>query len=155
MNCREAESQIFAERDGALDNSQRAALAQHVGQCPGCRRLQQGFAVTIETWRVETQQVRVPDAELEWQKLRREIRGGAGSRAAAESKRRSLGWFSVPLAAAAAVALIFVLNTESPEPTRDVAKVTPTARADSPTVVVTDEKSGWTFVVAADDMHRG
>lgn len=158
MNCREAESQIFAERDGALEQVQRAALVEHLGRCPGCQRLRDGFAAAIDGWRAETQHARVPDAELEWQKLRREIRGGAGSKAAAAS-RRPLVWFSIPLAAAAALVFAFVLNTKSPEATpQAVARATPSTTAapeKSSTVVFTDEKSGWTFVVAADDIHRG
>jgi len=160
MNCREAETQIFSARDGALDTTQRAALASHLAGCEMCRRVSEGFAAAIDGWRAETQQVRVPDAELEWQKLRREIRGGVGSKAAA-SRRSPLTWFAIPLAAAAAFAFALVWNNSGSEtaaaPTPSVARATPstTSSDKSSTVVFTDEKSGWTFVVAADDIHRG
>src|SRR5436305_1764787 len=107
MHCREAETQIFAERDGALDEVRRAALAQHLGECATCRQLRENFAVTITTWRSSVENMQVPDAELEWQQLRREIRGGAGSKAAA--KRPRLLLFAVPLAAAAAFAIALVV----------------------------------------------
>ncbi len=154
MNCREAQTQLFAARDGALENSQRAALASHLGECAACRRLQENFALTVETWRVATHESRVPDAELEWQKLRREIRGGAGSAAAA--KRSRAAWFALPLAAAAAVAVGLFVNQgadSSTEPAPMVARAKPADNAS--TVIFTDAKSGWTFVVAADDVHRG
>jgi len=160
MNCSEAESQIFAERDGTLDNSQRAVLALHLAQCASCRRLSEGFASTVNGWRAETQQVRVPDAELEWQKVRREIRGGAGSKSAARPARTFLAWSALPVAAAAALVFVLMSKLGSPSPTTPnpaVARVTNSEAAaeKSPTVVFTDEKTGWTFVVAADDIHRG
>jgi anti-sigma factor RsiW len=152
MNCREAQSQLFAARDGALEHSERAALASHLDGCAGCRRLQENFASTIESWRTSTQAVRVPDEELEWQKLRREIRGGAGS--ATAGGRSRVVWFALPLAAAAAVAVgIFVKQDSTPMP--EPAPVVARAKADAPTVIFTDEKSGWTFVVATGDLHSG
>jgi anti-sigma factor RsiW len=160
MNCHEAESQIFAERDGTLDNSQRAVLAQHLAQCASCRRLSEGFMAAVDYWRAEAQQVRVPDAELEWQKLRREIRGGVGSGSAARPARTFLAWSAVPVAAAAALAFVLMLKPGAPSsttPNAAIARVTNSEAAaeKSPTVVFTDEKTGWTFVVAADDIHRG
>jgi anti-sigma factor RsiW len=156
MNCREAEHQIFAERDGALETTQRAALASHLDGCAACRRLQQNFAITVEVWRAELTSAKLPDAELEWQKLRREIRGGAGS--SRQVRRRHPGWFAIPLAAAAAIAAALFVNhdTETPiETTQSVARAGAKAAEGASTVVFVDEKSGWTFVVAADDPHRG
>jgi hypothetical protein len=100
--------------------------------------------------------VRTPDAELEWQKLRREIRGGAGSATAAKSARSRIAWFAIPLAAAAAIAVgLFVNQGADPSnaPAPVVARAKPVDNAS--TVIFTDAKSGWTFVVAADEPHRG
>src|SRR2546425_49103 len=147
MNCRQAEPQIFAERDGALDNSQRAALAQHIAECAACRRLREDFTVTIEAWRVTVQQVRVPDAELEWQRLRREIRGGAGSKSAATMRNR-VTWFALPLAAAAALAIVYFVRPSGDNSATPAGNGQAVARAtggkpaaDNPsTIVFVDDK---------------
>jgi anti-sigma factor RsiW len=159
MNCREAEHHIFAERDGTLENNQRAALAAHVGTCSACRQFQVNLGKAVDTLRASTQQVRVPDAELEWQKLRREIRGGATASTTTQ-RRSSLAWFALPLATAAALALAFFINPRAPNsgssssPNPTVAQVDPTATSESEsasTVVFVDDKSGWTFVWASND----
>lgn len=149
MNCRQAEHELFASQDGARDETRRAALGAHVDACPACRKLQAALAGAVDALRTEAAQVRVPDAELEWQKLRREIRGGAESRAAASRGARA-AWFALPLAAAAAVALM-VMNPAgqdaSPPPKR--AEV---ARVEKPSsVVFVDDQSGFVFVWAEDD----
>jgi anti-sigma factor RsiW len=162
MNCREAEKQIFAARDGALESTQRAALMQHLGACAACRHLEQGFSAVVSSWQTAAQTAPVPDSELEWQKLRREIRGGAGSQAAARmARRKRVAWFAIPLTAAAALAGGLILNSgttteATPVATgHDVARVSANAAEKASTVVFVDDKSGWTFVVATDDVHRG
>lgn len=149
MNCREAERHIFAERDGALDDSHRAALDGHVAGCATCRRVREQFALAFASLRGATAQVRVPDADLEWQKLRREIHGGAGSRAAA--RRSPLAWFALPMAAAAAVVLALFVNSPgtSPVPVEKVPAVAKaTAIESASTVVFVDDRSGYVFVWA-------
>jgi hypothetical protein len=158
MNCRKAEHLIFAERDGALDEIQRAALVSHVRQCVCCSRLQSGLAETVDGWRAAHRDIRIPDAELEWQNLRRQIRGGVGR--ANVAPRKAVAWYAVPLAAAAAIAAAVFINegarhsSLATQTKPSVARATPSAENAS-TVVFVDEKSGWTFVVAADDTHRG
>lgn len=151
MKCSYARQQIFAERDGALGEPQRAALAEHVAGCPDCRRVRDDLTVTIETWRQEFRQARVPSADLEWQKLRREIRG-----APAHRRHSMTTWIAVPTAAAAAVAIgLYVAPHERPHAAANSAAQTvavnnPPATAATPaatsTVVYVDDKSGWTFV---------
>lgn len=154
MNCREAEHHISAERDRALDTNQQQALMEHVAECAACRRLREDLTVSIEAWRMAEQQVRVPSADIEWQKLRREIRGGAST-----TTRRSIGaWLAVPLAAAAAIAIgLFVspdirhFGTPS-RPSETVVRDGPPSGASiaAASVVYVDDKSGWTFVWAPD-----
>ena len=98
----------------------------------------------------------MPDAELEWQKLRREIRGGAGSTATA--KRTPFTWFALPIATAAALAVTLFVHqsasdTDGAQATGQmVAKANGKAAGEkTSTVVFVDDKSGWTFVVATDD----
>lgn len=169
MNCREAQPQIFAERDGALDPVQRAALDGHLAHCDACRRVRDEFSAVFTAWRVDAIRVAVPDAEREWHAVRRRIRGGAETGAArpARPRRNLFTWIAVPLGAAAAVAV--ALFVTQPAPTTPVAvqhavqHTTPhVARADSveapgnnaSTTVFVDDKSGW-LIVWASDTKRG
>jgi hypothetical protein len=151
MNCRQAEHHIYAERDGALDEVRRAALAAHVADCAGCRQIREILTVAVDKWRADGADIRVPDADIEWQKVRRQIRGGT-----AAERRSVLNWIAVPLAAAAALAVgLYMVPTghhpgtaieTGPIATREAA-VSNGATQDSSTVIFVDDKSGWTFVV--------
>lgn len=150
MNCSAARQQIFAERDGALGQAQRAALAEHVAGCAECRRVRHDLAAAVDVWRADVREARIPSPDVEWQKVRRRLHAGA-------THRRSMAaWVAVPVAAAAAVAIgLYVAPGGHHEPaggTREVAAavenrpaVIGVAPADS-TVVYVDDKSGWTFV---------
>ncbi|MEY4938394.1 MAG: hypothetical protein RIQ93_129 [Verrucomicrobiota bacterium] len=154
MDCRQAQHQIFAERDGALDSIPRAELAAHLAQCDPCRALANDLTATVEAWRDSTAQVKAPDALVEWQKVRREIRGGVQ---ASGRRRGAVAWLAWPVAAAAAIAgALFVASPfrdDSPSaPAGDVSRANPSpaAGAVESTVVFVDEKSGWVFVWAGD-----
>jgi anti-sigma factor RsiW len=152
MNCRQAEDFIFAERDGALSEDQRAALVSHVAACAACQRTRNGLTTAIDAWRVSNSRLHVPDAERAWHDVRRVIRGAE----TVPHRRSTIGWLGVPLAAAAAIAIGFYLapapaqsgaTTENAQvASRDVSTVSPPGS----TVVYVDDKSGWTFVLAAD-----
>lgn len=157
MNCRQAEHHIFAERDGTLDALQQTALSDHVTACPNCRRMRDGFAAAVETWRTDVGQVRLPDADLEWQKLRHRMQ-----RENRPVRRSVLNWFALPLGAAAALAVgLYVAKSPSDKlPAGQAAAVAaatsiPTASEPESTVVFVDDKSGWTFVWAADNDAAG
>jgi hypothetical protein len=150
MNCRDAERQIFAERDGLLDLPQQAAVAEHVAHCAACRRTRNNLAAAIESWRVATQAVAAPDADREWEAVRRQMRGGVGSngQVSAARQRRVLSWVALPLGAAAAVALAFFMR-----PASSSSIAANVARADSVevsaadgSVVYVDDKSGWVVI---------
>lgn len=156
MNCREAEHQIFAERDGALDSHQRAALGAHVAQCATCRQMRDGLAHAIESWRVSTEAVRTPDADLEWLNLRREIRRGAGAKPASTARSPWATWVALPAAAAAALAVVLAVRHgnrgATPEATKAVARAHVEASVENASpVVFVDDKSGWVFVWATND----
>lgn len=160
MNCREAQDQIFAERDGAPDDSRRAALDGHVAHCADCRRIQDDLTATFALWRTRAESVTVPDAEREWHAVRRQIRGGVEAGTSATTRSRwSFSWFAVPLGAAAALALALYVSPPRPdavEPTD--AALTHGASAESidvpgsnaSTMVFVDDKSGWLVVWASD-----
>jgi len=159
MNCREAEQQIFAARDGALDEFRRAALASHLDDCAACRRVQNDLSTFVETWREGSEQVRVPDPQIEWRKLQRRIAEPA------QPRRSRATWLALPSAAFAAAALAIgvhlrptstpAIPTSKPAPV-GVAAVPPSVATPSitvstainaaPAVVFVDDKSGWTFV---------
>jgi hypothetical protein len=163
MNCREAQTQIFAERDGALGEPERAALVSHVAACGDCRRIREDLASVLTHWKTAAQNVVVPDAEREWHAVRRKIRGGveAGEVRLAPRRPRLLTWLTVPLAAVGALALaLFISMPTGPAPDPRVEPaVTPVARAESvevrgrnaSTMVYVDDKSGW-LIVAANDI---
>ena len=161
MNCREAQSHLFRERDAALDNIQRVALDGHLAQCDGCKRVREDLTAALTVWRIETTQVTMPDAEREWHAVRRRIRGGdeAGAAHTARPRRNLFSFIAVPLGAAAAVALALFVSPKlsSDLPAEGHAGAT-LARAhpvevsgsSAPTMVFVDDKSGWTFVWATE-----
>jgi hypothetical protein len=162
MNCREAQNQIFAERDGALAETERAALVSHVAECGDCRRIREDLVVAVDFWRVEAAKAVVPDAEREWHAVRRKIRGGVEGGEVRLTPRRSrfLTWVTVPLAAvgALALALFISLPTETPSAGSQQSPPSHVARAESvevsgrnaSTMVYVDDKSGWLIVLASE-----
>ncbi len=161
MNCREAQSHLFAERDGALDFSQRTALDGHVAHCADCRRIRDELSAALTTWRDETARAPLPDVEREWHAVRRKIRGGAeaGTATTTARSRRMVSWFAIPFAAAAALMLALYIGSSgsSPQGVSPQLPASQIARADSvevpgnaSTMVYVDDKSGWLIVWASD-----
>ena len=161
MNCREAQSQLFAERDSTLDETQRAALEGHLADCGDCRRVRENLTAVFVTWRTEVIQAPVPDPEREWHAVRRRIRGGeeAGATRVTRSRRNLFTWLAVPLGAAAAVAvavLVVAPPATSTQPVAEIAQANSVEVAgdNASTVVFVDDKSGWLFVWASDPNPR-
>jgi hypothetical protein len=161
MNCREAQDQIFAERDGALASHQGAALAGHIAGCAHCRGVRDNLASALTRWRNDVARVTVPDAEREWHAVRRRIRGGAeaGTTTTLRPRRNFIPWLAIPVGAAAAVALALFVG--SPTNTPHAGTTTQTARAysadapgDASTMAFVDEKSGWLIVWANDAVPK-
>jgi len=167
MNCREAQSQLYADGARAPTETSRAALAAHLEGCAGCRRIRDDLAAALTTWRTGTVALAVPDAEREWHAVRRRIRGGDAAPLADTGRRRSrLAWLTLPLgaAAAAAIAIFISLPAEKPQPAAAVSVSVPahTARADfveapgnnASTMVFVDDQSGWLIVWASDAVPK-
>lgn len=163
MNCREAQNQILAERDGALAETERAALMSHVEHCGDCQRVRADLTQTLTLWKTQAQAVVVPDAEREWHAVRRKIRGGVEAGEVRLTPRRPgwLTWLTVPLAAVGAAALALLISLPSGHdgsPTSAPARTPHVARAESvrapgqntSTMVYVDDKSGWLIVWASD-----
>jgi anti-sigma factor RsiW len=164
MNCRDNESLILAERDGALTKTQLAALSDHVATCPACRQLRTNLATALNTYKANTAAVAVPDAHAAWRDLQ--------SRLSQPARKRRLApviWFGASLAAAAAVAvaLFFPRPSSSPTPSVDLVIAPPPQSLHDPsfiagadfveagdpnasTLVYVDKESGWLVVWATD-----
>lgn len=157
MNCRDFETLLFAERDGALADQQRADLARHLAGCPACRQVQSDLAAAAAAWRTNTAQVRVPDAETEWRKVRAEI-SGATVRKTPKRRLAPVIWFATPLAAAAALAFAFFLSSgPAPESVGALARAeyVEAGNAEASTMVYSDKESGWVVVWATDAKAKG
>jgi anti-sigma factor RsiW len=169
MNCRDNESLILAERDGALTKAQLAALSDHVATCPACHRFRTNLATALQTYHAGLAEASVPNADEAWHDLQRRLNQPA--------KKRSLApviWFVTPLAAAAALAVSFFVTRPAPPasgiPTPQTQNVA-AARLPVPlhdpsviagadfveagdpnasTVVYVDHESGWLVVWATD-----
>ncbi len=159
MNCPDAETLLQAARDGALTAEQRTALDRHLAGCPTCRELQAGLRLAGEAVRVEAASVTVPDADAEWRKLRASLRGAE----VPEQPKRRLApviWLGAPLAAAAAVALAFFLQSPRPAVPHDAVALASVdyveaGRADASTMVFQDQQSGWVVVWATNAKSSG
>ncbi len=148
MNCRTAEDQIYVERDDALDAAGRRALDEHVQACAACRQKRETLTFAIGAWRTKTAAARVPEAQREWESIRRQIRGGASTPAnqALPRRRFGLSWLALPLGAAAAIMMAFYANwgpaSVSSIGRNDAVEV---SAADG-SVVFVDDKSGWVVI---------
>lgn len=158
MNCREAQLRVLAERDGALDETSRAALAGHLADCAGCRRVRDDLTAAVNAWRTDVAEVVVPDVEREWYAVRRRMRGGeTGAPRPVRSRRSLFAWIALPLGAAAAAALALFI---SPGPRFDPAPIAHVDSVEAPgnnasTLVFVDDKSGWLIVWASDATPTG
>jgi hypothetical protein len=162
MNCRDIEPLLLAERDGVLTSKQHAELAAHVAGCPTCRqeRLIYGDAVTF--LKTDAANVAVPDADKEWRAIRAQLHG-EGAKPAKKRPIAPVIWFSAPLAAAAALALVFFTQDPGSQAQDPAPRGAETARADfveagdtkASTMVYVDKDSGWLVVWATDGEVKG
>lgn len=158
MNCRDIENLLFAERDGALTDQQRADLDRHLGGCPACREVRSDLAAAAEAWRERTAGVTVPDAEAEWRKVRAQLPGGAEVRTAPKRRLAPIIWLATPLAAAAAFVFAFFLSSGPAGADTGAlarAEYVEAGSAEASTLVYSDKESGWLVVWASDPKSRG
>lgn len=164
MNCRDSESLILAERDGALTKVQLASLSDHVAACPACHQLRTRVAAALDAYQADVAAIPVPDADEAWRDLQARLHGGESK----SSRKRPLApviWFTAPLAAAAAIAIAFLVTKPIPStPSGELAFTPPPydpstiAGADfveagdpnASTMVYVDKESGWLVVWATD-----
>ncbi len=148
MNCREAETHLFADRSADPASAPAAAaLEVHLAQCPACRRLQSRLRSALDEWRTEAAATPTPDVEREWHAVRRRIRG---AETAAAPLRRFWPWLSVPLGLGAAAALTILVWQRPPSRAEARADFVEVPGGKASTMVFVDEKSGWLIVQASD-----
>jgi hypothetical protein len=138
-----------------LTTDQHAALAQHVAACPSCAQLRARLAEATDAFRADVANVAVPAADAEWRTLRARLHGDS----AKSAKRRSFApviWFGSSLAAAAALAFVFVGSPPKPvepagaAPEIAQAEFVEAGNANASTMVYVDKESGWLVVWAAE-----
>lgn len=168
MNCRDSESLILAERDGALGATQLAALSDHVAACPACRALRASVTTALDAYQADIRRVDAPDADEAWRELQ-----GRLHEASPRRKRGPLApvvWFAAPLAVAAAVVFAFLATRPAPAPETEPefvqimppppplhdpsfiagADFVEAGDPDASTLVFVDAESGWLVVWATE-----
>ena len=155
MNCRDAEHLILSERDGALSADQLARIETHAAACPACRQQRMRLTEALNAFQTDAAQVTLPDVAAEWRTLRAQLAGRQGKPA----RKRPLApviWFGAPLAAVAAMALVYLgLQPKVAEPAPAAADIAQAefvepGDANASTMVYVDKESGWLVVWAAD-----
>ncbi len=165
MKCQEARSLIAAERDGTVESREHATLESHLAGCDACRRIRIDLAAALESWRAGTTQAVTPNVEQEWLAVRRRRRDASqpGDTAAQRTRNTTFAWLALPLAAAAAVALVLFFPRSGGVDAAAGIGGPAIARADSvevpggraSTMVFVDDKSGWLIVWASDAVADG
>ncbi len=176
MNCRDAESQIFAARDAELGAADAAVLEQHLAECPHCRRLAEGLETASQSWRERDTRVAMPNPVQEWHAVRRRIRQAekSPSRTTGLPSWNHLLRLAVPLAAVFAI-VIGITNRIQPPAVPTVtepvvaqvdwshfeehfvlahAEYVETENEDVSPFVYLDEESGWLIVWATDPIEH-
>lgn len=156
MKCHDAAPLLSADRDGALTSSQRAELARHLADCAACRQAQAELAAAMSAFQADAARVTVPDADEQWRLLRAQIE----SQTSVPRRRLApAAWFTLPLAAAAAIAVALFLGRPAPADNVPLALGSGEfARADfvevtdpgATPLVYTDRESGWLVVWAVE-----
>jgi len=156
MNCRAIELLLLSERDGTLTEAQQATLERHVTACPSCLRLRSDLAAALAAFQTDVAHVVVPDVEAEWHTLRAQLLRQA-ARPEEKRPRARLIWLTLPLAAAAALAIAyFGLLPKPPEPVvpaNEIAQAEFVEAGDpnASTMVYVDKDSGWLVVWATNN----
>lgn len=149
MNCRDSESLILAERDGALTKEQRAGLSDHVAACPACAKLRTELAAALDAYQAGVRSVPVPDADEAWRSLQGRLR--APARREKRSPLAPVVWFGAPLAAAAAFAFAFFTTRPAPAPALPSEAALTSARFAPPPPPLHDPS----FIAGADFVEAG
>lgn len=163
MNCRDLKSLILNEPDGTLTQDQLTALSDHVDACPACARLRANLTTALDTYQADVAALAVPDADEVWRDVESRLQSTT------EPNRKSLLapliWFSTPLIAAAALAIVFTVTRPRPSaPNPELALTTPmydpstiagadyveAGDPDASVMVYVDKDSGWLVVWATD-----
>lgn len=154
MNCLTCQKLLLRDAGQAGSPAERAAVEAHLAECPSCRQLQTELDRMGTLIRSESAAVPPPDPAAEWRTLQSKLH-------APRRRAAPVLWWSVPLAAAAAGALAFILPFSAPRqatpanghanaPFVAQAEFVEPGDANASTMVYVDKQSGWLVVWATD-----
>jgi anti-sigma factor RsiW len=162
VNCQACETLLLRDQDGALSPTERTVLSGHLANCTACREFHSALVELKTAYQTEAAPVNVPDVEIEWAELQNRLPDRSEPKA---RKQRHIPapvlWLSAPLAAAAALAFVFL--SSKPETTvteSSQVKAVSITHVDyvesgdpnASTMVYIDQDSGWLVVWAS---HAG
>jgi len=165
MNCNESQQLLSRMLEHELAPEQDSLLAAHLQSCAACREFQvtlQGLSLDFQA---EIDSIAMPNAEQEWMLLQSRLQSTAQTLPARQRRLAPLLWLGAPLAAAAALAFIFITPSHEPkagEPNPDVALAAVTTQVDyvetgdpdAATMIYVDKQSGWLVVWATDPTNH-
>jgi len=108
MNCHECHDFIDPYIDNELDVAAAILVKQHLRDCSGCQRLLEGRKALRDLLNNPQLQFEVPDSLR--QKIRSALPVATPSARHRSVERSVIPWFTVPLALAAALAIVFGLQ---------------------------------------------
>lgn len=117
MRCARCQKDLFSYLLGELDAAKRAALEQHLGQCPACRKHQAALAAS---WNLLGDAPQLQPSEDFDAGFARKLAAARAEQAMPAQRAKRLWIWGIPAlatGAAATAALIFTLNTRPLTPT--------------------------------------
>lgn len=150
MNCHDATRLISAERDSALGPVERGELEAHIAHCPACQAWRASLAETMAVYRGQVASLPAEQIEAECRAI--EARLGT-ARPAARRPLATVTWIGLPLAAAAAMAVVWLAGVRpfaGPPQYASVDFVEVADKTASPMVYL-DTESGVLVVWAVSD----
>ncbi len=158
MNCQATEALLLREMDGVLTESEHVALTGHLASCLACRKFQATLPQVSTAVLLDAESIRIPEIDQEWTAIHARLGSPSQPRSMPRKFRHTLLWWSAPLAAAAALALIFTASRYEPiesTPTAQLAVVATQVNyvesgdPNASTMVYVDKESGWLVVWAS------
>jgi|UniRef100_UPI00404B735C hypothetical protein len=160
MTCKATEILLLRDMDNNVSIAERAELEGHLASCPACRSFDSALHAVSSSVCAEIKSIDIPDADQVWS----EIQARMDSPSPIPNKQVRLFpsrlWWSVPLAAAAALAFVFITpSSESNATDSNVAvnseriitqaDYVESGDPNASTMVYVDKESGWLVVWAS------
>ncbi|MCF7686721.1 MAG: zf-HC2 domain-containing protein [Cephaloticoccus sp.] len=165
MNCNESQQLLSRMLDHELAPGQNLLLAAHVQSCAACREFQLGLQGLSQDFKAEIDSIAVPNAAQEWKFLQSRLQSATQPLPDRRRRLPPLLWLGAPLAAAAALAFLFISPSDKPQargpiPAEPLAAVTTqvdyveSGDPAAATMIYVDKQSGWLVVWATDPTNQ-